>query len=376
LFTLGCLETATIVLRDTTAEFWIFEGHLEVLTTTSPIFQTIPKPIVFAVLVGICALPLQTRGNLFVAHDLFSDNGDFLGGVVGEYSNSGVSLNPSLISGLDGVADIVISGNRLYVLSGIAGQEHVGAYTTSGQTINASLITGLNLAAAIVVSGNKIFVGTDASNGTVAEYTTSGALVNASLITGLQSNNGGVGDLAISGENLFVASGGTLPFQGSVTTVGEYALTGAPINPALINISGAFATALAVSGSNIFVRNSNNAEERGVDTIAKYTTSGELVNPMFITGLTSPYGIAISANDFFVAEVGLAGGEGRVGKYNLFGEPIDPALITGLDIPFIAVSEPTSSVPDPLSTLWLALPVLGMFAAAGAPGLKNSLCKA
>jgi hypothetical protein len=247
------------------------------------------------------------------------------------------------------------------VLTGISGQDQVGVYTTSGQTVNALLITGLTLTRAIAVAGTSVFVGTDANNGTVAQYTTSGGLVNSALITGLQLNNGRVGDLAISGENLFVASGGTLPFQGSVTTVGEYMFSGSPVDPALITIGNATGTALGISDSHIFVRNSTNEEESGVDTIGEYTTSGELVNPMFITGLTSPFGIAISGNDFFVAEVCLGGGEGQVGKYNLFGEPINPVLIAGLDSPSIAVSEATSSVPEALSTLWLALPVAGMF---------------
>ena len=322
-------------------------------------FQAIAKFVLFVAVVAVCELPLQTRGDLFVGDNLTSPvTGEVLSGVVREYSNSGVPINPSLISGLNFVRDITISDNTLYVLTqaGINEPYKVGVYTTSGQTINPSLITGLTSAEAIAVSGNNVFVGTDVNNGTVAQYTTAGALVNPSLITGVQPNFALLGDLAISGGNLFVSS------FGAQSAVGQYSLSGAPINPMLIKPPG-ISTALAVSGSHIFVRNSNNEEERGVDTIGEYTTSGQLVNPMFITGLTSPYAIAISGNDFFVAEVGLGGGEGRVGKYNLLGEPINPALITGLNSPSIAVSGATSTVPDSLSTLWLALPVAGMFAA-------------
>ena len=323
-------------------------------------FQTTLKSIVLSFFVAVCAFPLQTHASLFVGHELFSDTGDFLGGVVGEYSSSGIPINPSLISGLPGVRDIAISGNRLYVLSfiGRTRQYNVGVYTTSGQTLNPSLISGVSTQGAveaIAVSGKNVFLGTDANNGTVAKYTTSGALINPSLITGLQSPFGLLGDLAISGGNLFVASYGT---EG---TVGQYTLSGAAINPALITADGATTTALAVIGSRIFVRNSSSAEEFGVDTIGEYTTSGALVNPLFITGLTNPYGIAISEGDLFVAEIGLGGGEGVVGKYNLSGEPIDPALITGLDSPSIAVSGPTTSVPDQVSTLWLAVPTAVLF---------------
>ena len=303
------------------------------------------------VLPVLCAAPFGARANLFVS------DGASTNGTIAEYSDSGLPLNPSLITGLSSVRDIAISGSELFVLSSTG---RVGAYTTSGQTLNASLITGLNSVEAIAVSGNSIFIGTDVNQGTVAKYTTSGMLVNGSLITGFPSFHV-LGDLAISGGNLFVSSSG---LSGGIPqgTVGEYALTGAPINPPLITFSDGVASALAVSGSNIFVRNSVEEEESGVDTLAQYTTSGALVNASLITGLTRPFGIAVSDGSIFVAEAGLVEA-GRVGKYTFSGEPIDASLITGLKFPSIAVSGQANGVPDSLSTLWLALPLAGLLAA-------------
>lgn len=330
----------------------------------SAVFEGIQRCIFVASTVAAFALSLKANANLLVGYDVTDEFGNFVSGSIGEYSNSGVPLKPSLISGLGIVQDITISDNTLYVLTiapGTNGAAYgVGAYTTSGQPINPSLISrvapSLETATAIAVSGNSIFIGTTANNGTVEQYTTSGTLVNPALITELWPDFAVLGDMAISGGNLFVSSVRFGPHD----TVGEYSLTGAPINPALISFSNGFASALAVSGSNIYVRNSTNQEERGVDTIAEYTSSGALVNPAFISGLTDPFAIAISGSDIFVGEANL--GSPKVGKYTLSGEPIDASLITGVG-PAIAVTESVANVPDSFATLWLALPALALFAA-------------
>jgi hypothetical protein len=60
-------------------------------------------------------------------------------------------------------------------------------------------------------------------------------------------------------------------------------------------------------------------------------------------------------------------GGGSIGKYTISGNPVDPKLISRLGFATIAAVGTGGSVPEPFSTLWLALPVLGIFfAAAGA----------
>jgi hypothetical protein len=152
-------------------------------------------PLMFRfALIGLWAIPFSAHANLFV--------GNTATGAIDEYTNSGVAINLSLITGLEPPRDIAIAGNNLFILTN---DGKVGVYTTSGDTLNASLITGLSRAEAIGVSDKNIFIGTDENHGTVAAYTTSGALVNGSLITGLQSafQFGFLGDLALSGESLF-----------------------------------------------------------------------------------------------------------------------------------------------------------------------------
>lgn len=65
----------------------------------------------------------------------------------------------------------------------VAGNGTIGEYTTSGATVNPALISGLRGPVGIAVSGSDLFV-TNAANGTIGKYTTAGATVNAALISG------------------------------------------------------------------------------------------------------------------------------------------------------------------------------------------------
>src|SRR5689334_15926082 len=85
--------------------------------------------------------------------------------------------------------------------------------------------------------------------------------------------------------NLFVASLGD-------GTVGEYADSGAPINPTLITGLDT-PIGLAVSGNFLYVTS------RDAGTIGKYTITGQTVNAALVSGLSTPIGIAVSGNNLF-----------------------------------------------------------------------------
>ena len=95
----------------------------------------------------------------------------------------------------------------------------IGEYTNSGATVNASLVSGFDAQEAMAVSGSDLFVVQDGPNnapygpffGGVSEYTTSGALVNASLVSGLDGPQG----IALSGSNLFVTGEGVVEYNAS-----------------------------------------------------------------------------------------------------------------------------------------------------------------
>lgn len=80
----------------------------------------------------------------------------------------------------------------------------IGEYTNTGATVNASLISGLNHPVGLALSGSDLFVSNpgpgNSANGTIGKYTISGTVENATLVSGLGYFPGG---LAVSGSHLF-----------------------------------------------------------------------------------------------------------------------------------------------------------------------------
>jgi len=111
-------------------------------------------------------------------------------------------------------------------------------------------------------------------------------------------------------------------------TIGEYTTSGATVNASLITgLSEPYG--IAVSGSNLFVTN------RGSGTIGEYTTSGATVNASLITGLHDPVGIAVSGSTLFVVN----DDNGTIGEYTTSGATVNASLVSGLNAPYgIAVS--------------------------------------
>ncbi len=108
---------------------------------------------------------------------------------------------------------------------------------------------------------------------------------------------------------------------------------------------------IAVSGADLFVANLGNG------TIGEYTTAGATVNAALISGLNQPFGIAVSGSDLFVAN----GGNGTIGEYTTSGATVNAALISGLIAPQgIAIS----GVPE-ASTWAMALTGFAALAFAG-----------
>lgn len=155
-----------------------------------------------------------------------------------------------------------LKADDLFILTGSS----VALFDSSGTLINQHFIPNVS-GPAIYISGNDIFIpysSTSAGNGGVGEYTTSGATVNASLITGL---NGNLGDVAVSGNDIFVVNNTT-------GSIGEYTTSGATVNASLISINNP--TAMAISGNDLYVN--------VLGYINEYTTSGAtiahpLINP-------------------------------------------------------------------------------------------------
>ena len=218
--------------------------------------------------------------NLFVTTEVPATESSYK---VGEYdATTGATVNASLITtGLNGPWGIAASGSNLFV-SNMYGNT-VGEYTTTGATVNPALVSGVSEPAGIAVSGSNLFVVNWNGGNTswVGEYNaTTGAAVNPIIAYG--NNNSGHGYVVLSGTDLFVSNC-------YADTISEYdATTGALLNAALV--SGlSCPEGMAIFGSDLFVAN------RDTGTIGEYNaTTGAVVNASLISGLYNPNGIAIT----------------------------------------------------------------------------------
>jgi hypothetical protein len=91
---------------------------------------------------------------------------------------------------------------------------------------------------------------------------------------------------------------------------------------------------IAVSGSDLFVTHGN--------TVPEYTTAGALVDAALISGLADPVSIAPSGSDLFVVNQA-----GSVGEYTTAGAAVNAALITGLNGPVGIAIGGAPAVPEP-----------------------------
>jgi hypothetical protein len=112
-------------------------------------------------------------------------------------------------------------------------------------------------------------------------------------------------------------------------SIGEYSLSGAPVNTSLVTgLTEPYG--LALSGGDLYEANIGG-------TIGEYNAAtGAVINSAFISGFTAaPFGVAASGGNLFITS-----GNNTVGEYNAAtGAPINSAFISGLSQPsFLTVS--------------------------------------
>jgi RHS repeat-associated protein len=287
-------------------------------------------------------LPGSASAQLYVAQSGF--------GTVSEYDpTSGAAINVNLITGLAGPGGLALSGNTLFVAN--AGANLVGKYTINATMVTEAnptfISTGLSTPISVAVSGGHLFVVNANGNQTISEYdANTGMLQKASVLPPSTTQVGGPIAIAVSSNFLFVAHYQESTFLANnfgLGSVGQYDLNGAVLKERLIKgLAGPIA--LAVSGDTLYVVNSGYTAPAGGGVGTYGATSGDPIKPDLVTGLTRPDGVATLNNTVFVAIV--ASGLGSVATYDATsGDPVKP-IITGLRSPYgLAVT--TSSVPEP-----------------------------
>jgi hypothetical protein len=156
---------------------------------------------------------------------------DSMSGNLSEYDTSGDLVNSSLGTAPAGVRSVRIYGNDIFVWTNpndnglrIKGDlSTISEFTTSGATVNTSLVETASQMSSFAVAGDDIFVTN--FTGTVAEYTTSGAFVNSFVVPGFND----IFCVAVDGDDLLLDNN-----EGNDSVIGEYSMTGTPINPSFI----------------------------------------------------------------------------------------------------------------------------------------------
>jgi hypothetical protein len=174
------------------------------------------------------------------------------------------------------------------------------------------LISGLGPASAQIFNINHT-----ANPGAIVGYNFDGTYLNSVQLL----VNGDCRSIATDGTNLFVAD----YYYG---IVGEYTTSGGVINPSLI--SGlTYPLAMAVSGTNLYVGDVGASGGR----IGKYSTSGAVINTNFITGTSGGFGIAIIGTNLYAVNGSPFGGNGAIGEFTTDGAIVNASLISGLNSP-------------------------------------------
>jgi hypothetical protein len=202
---------------------------------------------------------------------------------IGQFdATTGATINPSFISTSYTFGLATDGHSRLFVPSYTRG---VAAYdATTGATNNANLIRFGGGIDSIAWDHNNGIIVPSFIDGTVGRYdSVTGSPLNATLISGLNQP----GSVAVDNTNrLFVSYGR----NGANNTIGEYDLTtGATLNATLVTSPSAIYAMAVDDNDHLFVVNQAGA-------VAEYDSiSGALLNPSFISGLSTPHDIVFVA---------------------------------------------------------------------------------
>ncbi len=195
---------------------------------------------------------------------------------------------------------------------------------------------GLMIAVAMAATSHAqtiLVADPNGSNG-VSSYNIDGTLINSSLINLSGASPTYFEGLALSGSTLYVAKTGA-------PSVGVYTLNGAGgVSSSGTSVYGGGMTGLttpyglAVTATNLFITSFNNGD------VFKYDFSGNQLASIYV-GLTNPYGLAVSGNTLWVSQATTGTGLNTIKGYSIstFSNTPTFTLTSDLSLPHgLAVS--------------------------------------
>jgi hypothetical protein len=257
-------------------------------------------------------------------------------GVVATYGPSGAVINPSLIK-VNGAKGLAVSGAWLFLINGTSIAKYNANY---GTVINANFITlEFSGASDLLVSGNTLFV-TNTTSGTVGTYD---ATTGLPIPPGPIAVDGGTGTptaLAISGTNLFVSdfvNGAIEEYDATSGVLLNANVFQIPTPPTGTVPGIVHSPALALLGNFLYV-----AKAGGIDMYNVVTT---VYTQNFITGLRDPAGLTAVADTVDGTLLVSNNDNGTIDIYDATtGALIAAPFITQLSAPTgIVVTAPTAT---------------------------------
>jgi len=295
----------------------------------------------FSLLIGTVAMrvwPCSASAQIFVA--------DSSVGRVGEYNEStGATIRDPVSNPFVNVngtmTGIACLNGVLYVTDGF--DDSIRAFNaTTGQPVSGFSLTGVfSFVIGLTAANNTLYVA-NGDAGKVSTYSaTDGHELNDTFVS---AGVNGSTDLKVNNGYLYVATPGDTVNRNN-GTIGKFdATTGQVVSTSFISGLDTPYT-LALSGNHLFV-----ASALG-DSVAEYdANTGLSINPTLITGLQDPLGMAVDGSHLFIVNNGTTDPTGFVNEYDLNGNLLIDHFIPTIPDPWgIAI------VPEPGSAVLLAL---------------------
>ena len=170
---------------------------------------------------------------LLSGNTLYVASGLYAGGTVREYNATTGELILTISSGISRPQAMVLSGNNLYVANYNTNTVTEYDATTGGEPV-LSISTGVLAPTALALSGNHLFVANHVYNGTVTEYDATNGGSPISTISNVNQAEA----MQLWGNNLYVAAGG-------IVTAYDTSNGGAIVQTFTDGVQGAFSLAIS-----------------------------------------------------------------------------------------------------------------------------------
>ena len=241
-------------------------------------------------------------------------------------------------SGFNGVSDLLINGNNLYV-SNYGNSIGNGNTISLVNLINGNIIlnwaTGLFGPQGMAINGNYLYV-SDSTTGNISQiWIGNGNMAKPNWATGLTFPSGIVIDT--NGTYMYAANyGNIINYNNSIGNICQINMTNGTISNANWSVNLKGMSDMVINGSYLYVANTYDANNPNIigNSITQINfPSGTIANANWATGLNGPYGIVIDSWGQYMYVSNYSGSGTTVSQINMSNGSISNNFITGLNAP-------------------------------------------